>query len=698
MRHHGIRIWALVLLAVLLPLAAQAQFTYAYSFDFTRAFVMSYTGDGGDVVIPDTVSGPVGDASVVGLDPGLFMAETNLNSVTVPATVTNIGDYAFATNAILSEVYFLGDAPALGTGVFNATTTTVYYLTNTTGWGATYGGRPTAAYASAVLSVTPSYRAVGYEAGTTTFTVANTGGGTLTYTPTESEAWLAVSSSTSAALSITYAENTDLWARTGTVTVTASGAQNSPTNVTVVQAAKPVLTIDPSSTNFSCLVYAGRSFQVEGNQAWTAVSSDAWLTISSGASGTGAGTVTYAVAENSGAARSATITVSGGGITNTFTVNQEQYGPAIEVEPTAVAFAYAAADNQTIEVSANVSWTAVSSASWLVITAGSTGTDYADVTYRVEENQDDASRTGTITISGSGVTATVTVTQAAPPAKIAYDFDGDGKADIAVFHRPTRTMFVNGSTNGTMVRQWDREGLLPAPADYDGDGVTDWAVFDPETGQWQISGTPTGEVRQVAFGWWGSIPLPGDYDGDGEADLAVFNPLDARWSFIGSQAGRYTVDWGGQDMVPVPADYDGDGKTDVAVYEPYTGNWQILRSSNGRRRIHSWGWAFAVPVPADYDGDGKTDIAVFHRDDCAWYIAYSGGGSRLVRYPLRGTVPVPADYDGDGKTDLAVYHPHSGYWYVLYSSTGQIERTWWGASTAHAVQLLPTIHAWFNLP
>jgi len=697
---HPVRwVWCLVLWALLLPAAVQAQFQYAYSFSFAQAYITAYTGSGGYVVIPETVPAPIGNATVVGIEPGVFMGQTNLLSVTVPAGVTNIGDYAFATNANLSGVYFLGDAPTTGTGIFNATTSTVYYLSNTTGWAETYAGRSTEEYTRAVLVVTPSSRAVGSGAGTTTFTVENTGGGFLTYESSESDSWLDITGSGGATLTVAYAASSALTARTGTVTVTAAaGAQGSPTNLTIVQAAKKTLTTDPSTTSHSCLAHSGLQIQIGGNLAWTAVSSATWLTISSGASGgAGDGTVTYHVAENPGAARTATITVSGGGLTRTSTVNQAEFAPTIEVNPSTQSLPQMAATGQTVSVSANISWSVVSSVDWLVVTSGSTGTDYGTVTYRVEANDGDA-RVGILTLSGSGVVRTITVTQAAMPDSVDYDFDGDGKADIAVFHRPTQMWFVSGSTNGTMVREWDQEGTLPVPADYDGDGKADWAAYQPESGQWQIIESFSAQTQQVAFGWYGSVPVPGDYDGDGKADLAVFDPLEGRWYFIGSQAGRYTAQWGGQDVVPVPADYDGDGATDMAVYDPYTGDWQILKSSDGQRLLRSWGWASAVPVPGDYDGDGRTDVAVFHRDDCAWYISMTGGGSRLVRYPLRGTIPVPADYDGDGKTDLAVYQPGSGYWYVLHSSTGQIVRQWWGAPTAHTVLLMPTIHAWFNLP
>jgi all-beta uncharacterized protein len=50
---------------------------------------------------------------------------------------------------------------------------------------------------------------------------------------------------------------------------------------------------------------------------WTAVSSAAFLTVTSGASGSGNGTVQFAVAANSGVARTATLTITGTAITIT---------------------------------------------------------------------------------------------------------------------------------------------------------------------------------------------------------------------------------------------------------------------------------------------------------------------------------------------------------------------------------------------
>jgi hypothetical protein len=58
--------------------------------------------------------------------------------------VRSIGDGAFASCTNLSAVYFSGDAPTAGGSVFSGALATIYYLPGTAGWGATFGGRPTA--------------------------------------------------------------------------------------------------------------------------------------------------------------------------------------------------------------------------------------------------------------------------------------------------------------------------------------------------------------------------------------------------------------------------------------------------------------------------------------------------------------------------------------------------------------------------
>ena len=55
--------------------------------------------------------------------------------MTIPNSVTNIGDYVFSDCLYLTSIYFQGNAPGLGSDVFDADAiATVYYLPGTTGW------------------------------------------------------------------------------------------------------------------------------------------------------------------------------------------------------------------------------------------------------------------------------------------------------------------------------------------------------------------------------------------------------------------------------------------------------------------------------------------------------------------------------------------------------------------------------------
>jgi len=69
----------------------------------------------------------------------------SLTNVTIPYSVTNIGRVAFDFCTSLAGIYFTGNAPVLGEFVFyDDENAVVYYLPGTTGWGATFDGRPTA--------------------------------------------------------------------------------------------------------------------------------------------------------------------------------------------------------------------------------------------------------------------------------------------------------------------------------------------------------------------------------------------------------------------------------------------------------------------------------------------------------------------------------------------------------------------------
>ena len=150
--------------------------------------------------------------------------------------------------------------------------------------------------------------------------------------------------------------------------------------------------------------------------AWTANSNAAWVTVTSGASGSGNGPVTFSVAANPGGARSGTLTIAGQAFTVTQAAAAAPPSPPVSctysISPTSSSLA-AAGGTGTVAVSAGTScsWTAGSGASWVTITSGSSGSGDGPVTFSVAANTGDA-RSGTLTIAGQ----TFTVTQAAAPA------------------------------------------------------------------------------------------------------------------------------------------------------------------------------------------------------------------------------------------------------------------------------------------
>ena len=76
---------------------------------------------------------------------GLFQYCIHLTHLTIPDTVTTIQSDAFLGCKNLTEIHFKGNAPHLGSHVFDGAPVTLYYLPGTSGWGAKVGDRPTAA-------------------------------------------------------------------------------------------------------------------------------------------------------------------------------------------------------------------------------------------------------------------------------------------------------------------------------------------------------------------------------------------------------------------------------------------------------------------------------------------------------------------------------------------------------------------------
>lgn len=275
------------------------------------------------------------------------------------------------------------------------------------------------------------------------------------------------------------------------------------------------------------------------------------------------------------------------------------------------------------------------------------------------------------------------------PARYYTDFDGDVRSDLTIF-RPFSQQWWSflSSVNSHVVTQFGIATDRVVAGNYDGDNKADIAVY--RDGTWYILQSSDGSVRIEKWGTAEDITVPADYDNDGTMELAVFRPSTGIW-WIKKKSGFDAIKWGSGSDVPVPADYDGDGKTDVGVFRPSDGSWWILPTSTESPFTIPFGLSNDKPVPGDYDGDGKADVAVFRPSEGKWYIIQSSDLSlKIESLGSVGDIPAPRDMDGDGKDDVTVFKPLDGTWLSVRTADGMLQTFQWGTNGDRPLTKLST--------
>ncbi len=183
--------------------------------------------------------------------------------------------------------------------------------------------------------------------------------------------------------------------RTGTMTIAGR-------TFTVTQGQGCTVALNPSS---QAVPLAGGSgtFNVvtAAGCGWTAATTDSWVTITAGATGSGNGTVSFSAAPNAGPARTGRITVGD----QTFTIEQAD-ACSFAAEPQSFTVP-AAGQSATVSVTAaaGCSWTAAAQASWIAVTSGASGSGNGVVQLTIAANTENE-RVGTALVAGQSVTFT----------------------------------------------------------------------------------------------------------------------------------------------------------------------------------------------------------------------------------------------------------------------------------------------------
>ena len=295
----------------------------------------------------------------------------------------------------------------VGSGVVNFTVLATGSAVNLSGTltiaGQTFTVTETGTQQGCTFSISPTNQTFPATGGTGTVNVTTQSG--CTWTAVSNSGFISITSGSSGVGSgvVTFSvapTNTNLTLfgtltiAGQTFTVTEGGSQQNCT-----------FTITPTAQNFALVGGTGSvAVTSQSGCAFTATSNSSFITVTGGSTGVGNGTVTFTVAAAT-SPRTGTITIGG----QTFTVNQIA-GCVFSISPSSLA----TTQNLTtggifVTTQAGCAWTAVSNASFITITSGSSGTGSGTVAFFVQANTG-FTRTGTITVAGF----TFTVTQTGP--------------------------------------------------------------------------------------------------------------------------------------------------------------------------------------------------------------------------------------------------------------------------------------------
>jgi len=448
------------------------------------------------------------------------------------------------------------------------------------------------------------------------------------------------------------------------------------------------------------------SFVATSACTWLVQSEADWITVTSAATGSGNGQVSYTVRDNSGQARTGRIRVAG----QIFTITQES-SCNFSLEEPGKQFSPAGGVG-TVRVfsgGSSCQWTAETDQPWIYLQERE-GSSWGEVEFVVFDNAG-PERIGSIKIAGltyevrqgSGVAPLTKVWGVWSPSDTwkdvhKGDFNGDGLGDIAGRSHSSGQWWVSLSTGSGFVNEsWGSWSTAANWADvnvgdFNGDGRDDIVGRVSSSGEWWVALSTGNSFTNQSWGsWdpaiaWADVRV-GDFNHDGLKDVVGRNPADGTlWT--GSSDGKAFVTGSCPGWKP------GTDWTDVLVAGDHTHTdnliarwlptgqlWSGLCYPNPNQILPA-GQTWVDLLAADVNGDDFFEVVARGLETAEWW--------RIPLYPfhneLIGQWPAgftwagvrTGDFNGDGRTDIVGRAETTGEIWVALAVAPSVGQTVFG--------------------